>query len=150
MGASATTVPSRGGRKALDAAINLVPFIDLLSCCISFLLITAVWTQVASMKVEGRESACADCDTLNPPRVPRLVVAPSGYSFQSGAGDSVDIPRAAGGYDRRRLAEVLHGQPGADKALDLRVDDGVRYEEIVQTMDVAKMAGFGAVSVQPI
>ena len=30
--------------KPLDAAINLVPFIDLLSCCISFLLITAVWT----------------------------------------------------------------------------------------------------------
>ena len=35
------------GKKALDATLNLVPFIDLLSCCISFLLITAVWTQIA-------------------------------------------------------------------------------------------------------
>ena len=33
----------KGGRKPLDAQLNLVPFIDLLSCCISFLLITAVW-----------------------------------------------------------------------------------------------------------
>ena len=29
------------GKRALDAALNLVPFIDLLSCCIAFLLITA-------------------------------------------------------------------------------------------------------------
>jgi len=27
----------KGGKKALDAELNLVPFIDLLSCCISFL-----------------------------------------------------------------------------------------------------------------
>ena len=26
----------KGGKKPLDAELNLVPFIDLLSCCISF------------------------------------------------------------------------------------------------------------------
>ena len=36
-----------GGKKAIDFDINLVPFIDLMSAMISFLLITAVWTQVA-------------------------------------------------------------------------------------------------------
>ena len=150
MGAGATIVPSRGGKRPLDAAFNLVPFIDLLSCCISFLLITAVWTQVASMKVEGRESACSECGTDTPAKVPRLVVAPSGYSFQSAAGDAIDIPRRGEAVDRGRLAEVLHGQTVPDKAIDVRVDDGIRYEDIVQAMDVAKAAGFGAVSVQPI
>ena len=27
--------------------VNVVPAIDLLSCCISFLLFTAVWTQIS-------------------------------------------------------------------------------------------------------
>jgi len=51
MGGAAPTPSGKGGKKPLDASINLVPFIDLLSCCISFLLITAVWTQLARMDV---------------------------------------------------------------------------------------------------
>lgn len=36
-----------GGKRSLDFELNLVPFIDLLSCCISFLLITAAWNQLS-------------------------------------------------------------------------------------------------------
>ena len=43
MGGAAVVSSGKGAANPLDAAINLVPFIDLLSCCISFLLITAVW-----------------------------------------------------------------------------------------------------------
>ena len=49
------SMPEGGGGKkrkhALDATINVVPAIDLLSCCISFLLFTAVWTQVSRLQV---------------------------------------------------------------------------------------------------
>lgn len=45
-------MPSSGGRKSLDAEINLVPFIDLLSVCICFLLMTAVWTQISTVQVK--------------------------------------------------------------------------------------------------
>lgn len=41
-----------GRRKSLDAEINLVSFIDLLSMCICFLLMTAVWLQVGSLQVK--------------------------------------------------------------------------------------------------
>ncbi len=41
-----------GRRKSLDAEINLVPFIDLLSMCICFLLMTAVWMQVGAVQVK--------------------------------------------------------------------------------------------------
>lgn len=40
---------SRAHKKHLDFELNLVPFIDLLSVCICFLLMTAVWNQVGSM-----------------------------------------------------------------------------------------------------
>lgn len=40
-----------GRSRSLNFDLNLVPFIDLLSMCICFLLMTAVWMQLASMKV---------------------------------------------------------------------------------------------------
>ncbi len=47
-----------GGRRPLDAEINLVPFIDLLCSLIAFLLMTAIWSQVASLEL--RQAASSD------------------------------------------------------------------------------------------
>lgn len=45
--------PASGGRrKELNADVNLVPFIDLLSVCICFLLMTAVWIQLGALEVK--------------------------------------------------------------------------------------------------
>ena len=41
-----------GGKRSLNADLNLVPFIDLLSVCICFLLISAVWLQVGTVQVK--------------------------------------------------------------------------------------------------
>ena len=67
MGGAAPTPSGKGGKKPLDAAINLVPFIDLLSCCISFLLITAVWTQLARMDVTQKGQGAAGATDEKPP-----------------------------------------------------------------------------------
>lgn len=42
-----------GGSKgrAVSVELNLVPFIDLMSVLITFLLITAVWTQVSMIQI---------------------------------------------------------------------------------------------------
>ena len=45
---------AKGGKKPLDAAINLVPFIDLMAVTISFLIMTAVWTQIGRLQVSSR------------------------------------------------------------------------------------------------
>ena len=49
----------KGGKKPLDAAINLVPFIDLMAVTISFLIMTAVWTQIGRLQVSqaGRSTS---------------------------------------------------------------------------------------------
>jgi biopolymer transport protein TolR len=52
-----------GRKRSMDAEINLVPFIDLLSMCICFLLMTAVWTQLGSVQVKqanGTDAAQTD------------------------------------------------------------------------------------------
>ena len=44
----------KGGKKSVNADLNLVPYIDLLTCMVSFLLITAVWSQLARLEVDQR------------------------------------------------------------------------------------------------
>jgi biopolymer transport protein ExbD len=43
-----------GGKKALNSEIPLIPFIDFLLCLVSFLLITAVWSQMARINADAR------------------------------------------------------------------------------------------------
>lgn len=40
------------GKRTLVTDVNLVPFIDLLSVCICFLLMTAVWVQLGILEVK--------------------------------------------------------------------------------------------------
>lgn len=49
-----------GGRREMNSEINMIPFIDLLMVTISFLLITAVWSQMARIN--------ADAQVPGPPR----------------------------------------------------------------------------------
>lgn len=42
------------GRKSVDSDVNMIPFIDLLMVTISFLLITAVWTQMARLNSDAQ------------------------------------------------------------------------------------------------
>ncbi len=41
-----------GSKKDLNADLNLTPFIDLLSTCVCFLLITAVWIEIGSVEIK--------------------------------------------------------------------------------------------------
>lgn len=63
-------IESTGGGRKTNLEVNLVPFIDLMSVLITFLLITAVWTQVSMIQigssVYGKKS---ETKTENPPDV---------------------------------------------------------------------------------
>ena len=54
-----------GGRKTLNPEVNLVPFIDLLSVCICFLLVAAVWLQLGSVQVKQSLGTNAIPDAQN-------------------------------------------------------------------------------------
>ena len=47
----------KSGKRSLTADLNLVPYIDLLTCMVAFLLITAVWAQLAQLNVKQYGSA---------------------------------------------------------------------------------------------
>jgi biopolymer transport protein ExbD len=54
------------GKKDLSFELDLLPFISVLSCCICFLLLTAVWSHIGSLNIAqglGQESTRADQTT---------------------------------------------------------------------------------------
>jgi biopolymer transport protein ExbD len=141
----------RSGKKALDSSIPLIPFIDLLLCCVMFLLVTAVWNQLASFDAEQDVPGERSVDK-RPAEALRLVlqVHTHGYVLSSTAGDRVEIPKVGDAYDlaslRDRLAAYRSSEPNR-RELTLSPDDGVAYDELVQAMDAAAAQGFLAFSV---
>src|SRR5256714_14860791 len=106
MGGAAPTPSGKGGKKPVDAAINLIPFIDLLSCCISFLLITAVWTQLARMDVaqKGQSSAGATDEKAPGNVVQRtLFLDKDGSTFAQSTGESTPSPKKGEEYDYAKI-----------------------------------------------
>ena len=152
MGGAAPTPTGKGGKKPLDAAINLVPFIDLLSCCISFLLITAVWTQLARMDVTQKGQGAAGSTDEKPPEPTvnlTIFIDKDGYTFAKSTGENTPVPMKGDDYDYSKLADLIKEFKTAypDKNdLSIKSDDAVIYNKIIKTMDVIISGGFHDVS----
>jgi biopolymer transport protein ExbD len=155
-GAVSMDAGGRGGRRrALDATINVVPAIDLLSCCIVFLLVTAVWTQIARLQASQYGNAAAAPPSRSAVTI-TLRVGPQGHVLQLSTGADVAVPAAGRGaegeprYDyvglAAKLAE-LKGRYPDQAAITVAADDAVRYADLVRTVDACVGAGLAGVSV---
>ena len=148
MGGAGPAPTGKSNKKPLDAAMNLVPFIDLLSCCISFLLITAVWTQLARMDVQQKGQGAAGSTDEKPPEPTvnlTLYIDKDGYTFAKSTGENTPIPMKGDDYDYAKLADILKQAKDAypDKNdIQIKADDSVLYNKIIRTMDITLSAKF--------
>jgi biopolymer transport protein ExbD len=144
--------PSKPGarRRPLDAALNLVPYIDLLTCLVAFLLATAVWTQLAGLAVAQKSPGARGSEM--PPPVPTkllVLVDPAGFNLVVGE-EARPIARSAGRYDFAGLGAALaRVKQALPDRLDLQLasDDAVDFDTLVRTMDAALAAGFPQIAV---
>lgn len=149
MGVSIDT-GGKGGKKPLDAELNLVPFIDLLVCCICFLLITAVWSQMARIEVnqKGKGSAAKKSDQKPEMKVKiTLLVGEDGYTLTAGS-SRVVIPKQGETYDTEKLGKQLRDikvQLPQKSDITVAVEDNIRYKFVVRAMDVALAQHFTAI-----
>jgi biopolymer transport protein ExbD len=151
-------MPEGGGkrrRRALDATVNVVPAIDLLSCCISFLLFTAVWTQISRLQAAPMGNGPA-VETPVKSLTVTLTIGNAGYVLATSAGAQIEIPvagRASDGaamYDLKALTErlkKLKSEFPDQAAITVAADDAVLYADLVHTIDACIGAGLGNVSV---
>jgi biopolymer transport protein TolR len=148
MGVSVDT-GGKGGKKSVNADLNLVPYIDLLTCMVAFLLITAVWSQLARLEAHQKGQGQAGEDTP-PEKVFKLVVVVNadGYNLVADQ-DQQPIPKKGDQYDVEKLASELKKikDTHADKN-DIQVasEDAIKFEVLVKTMDVALGARFPDIS----
>ena len=148
MGVSVDT-GGKGGKKPLNADLNLVPYIDLLTCMVAFLLITAVWSQLARLEAHQKGQGQAGEETP-PEKVFKLVVLVNDSGFNLVADqDQQPIPKKGDAYDYEKLADELKKikDTHADKT-DIQVasDDAIKFETLVKTMDTALSARFPDIS----
>lgn len=139
----------RGGRSA-NFELNLVPFIDLMSVLITFLLISAVWTQVSMIQL-GASFASPRQDQETPVTPPpmedlvlRLDIKENGYVLYVGK-DIRSIPKISGDYDKETLLNDLKKvkQMYPQKAgIKLAIEDKIIYDHVVAVMDLGLDAGF--------
>jgi biopolymer transport protein ExbD len=136
-----------GDKKSVDIEINVVPFIDLMSCLTAFLLVTAVWTQFAQINIKpkglGREAT--KLDDQNKIYASILVTKNEVWVGQT-SGDLRRINKDGDQQDWQGLREVLDDYQKTSMAgrpdIEVAAEDDVVYQDIINAMDTAIAAQF--------
>jgi biopolymer transport protein ExbD len=137
-----------GGKKSVDSEIPLVPFIDLLLCCIMFLLVTAVWNKLARIDANQQQPGQqAPMDAPPPEETIQLYlqVKNTGYVIAATDGTNIEVPKNGDQFDLEALREKLQDRRRQEpNRTDLIVapEDGVLYQDVVAAMDVVVGEGY--------
>jgi len=149
---------SKPNGKNLDFNIDLIPVISLLSVCICFLLLTAVWIQVGSMNVKQAIGGQAAENTVREPML-SFVMLPSG-DLSVEARDTKKLPKALarttlkGGSTnmemvRELVSKIKSFEPELRAAL-IEPNMDSEYEKIVGLMDELKSEGLVDLGIVPL
>lgn len=143
-------IESGKGGRTTNVELNLVPFIDLMSVLITFLLISAVWTQVSMIQLGASFASPKDPDQKDyiPPKhedlVLRLDLISSGYVIKFGK-ETISIPKKDEAYDIAtlvgELAKIKQQYPEKE-GIKIAIADEILYEHVVAVMDAGLQAKF--------
>jgi len=164
----------RGGRRAVDAEIHLVPLIDLLCSLIAFLLMTAIWTQISRLELkngaDGPDSQPAP--TQEQKMLLKVQIHDKGFTvLEQSAGfetqiaclreppcfrieqqtDTKGLKRetVVSAYDYARLEltlKELRAKFASQKDVAIVLGDRVPYNEMIKTMDTCLAVGLDGIS----
>jgi biopolymer transport protein ExbD len=142
-----------GHAKSPNIEINIIPFVDVMSCLTTFLLASAVWLNTAHLKNEAvGKGESPRVETVHPTLAvliewdQMLVTAtPGGETRQLAVydwahlGDTLKELRPAGDQD-----------PRVEIAAESTNDHPISYQTIVAAMDTSLRAGFPDVGVTDV
>jgi hypothetical protein len=142
---------ARGGRRQLDAHINLVPYVDMLMTIMAFLVMTAVWTRMSALEVHSPSSGTSAPG--QPEHPVRVHLQASGQLDVEHEGSVAlqAIPPLAGRPDWASLTALLAIKPlsaspgpgtsGGSQTVEVRVDDGVAFADVAALIDEVSPLG---------
>jgi len=143
----------RGRKVSLE--LNLVPFIDLMSVLITFLLITAVWSQVSMIQI-GSSLYGKKNEEQPAPQIPpdadvvlKLDIRDNGYVLTLGK-QVINVPLQNKEFDEAGLiAQIEKAKqlyPNKNDAA-IAMQDSLPYERLIKGMDAFLKGGFPQISV---
>jgi biopolymer transport protein ExbD len=136
--------PGKGGKKSLNVELNLVPFIDLMTVCVTFLLLTAVWTQTSRISIDQAVAKPQKQEQKEPPKKMIVMVDRNGYVVKWSDEQPEKIPMAGGKYNTDALREKmksLQEKLPKDQKIMVAPEDSVRYDDMIGAMDVLSQLG---------
>jgi len=140
---------------SVNVELNIIPFIDLMSCLTAFLLVTAVWVNIAQINIQPKgktrdtSNVQKDDETVT---LSVLVQADRIWVGLSRVNEFQEIPKLAeGDQDWVKFETTLKEHKAsaffADRA-DLEIaaesttQSPVKYQDIIRAMDFAVKVGF--------
>jgi len=83
---------------SVNVELNIIPFIDLMSCLTAFLLVTAVWINTANIRNQQAGKQASETPSKEHPTIAILLDRDSIQVSQSPSGQGAEI--AAGDWDK--------------------------------------------------
>jgi len=154
--------PSRKGRhKSMNFELNLVPFIDVLSTCICFLLVTAVFINLGSFHVS---QAVGSEKTTQEEKPKGTVTASMGsggdvrFSIKDvpglrGGRSEVTISGANGKINFQRTQDwitAFAGQYADVKTVLIMPNPSSKYDDLIQLMAQFKKSSMDQIGIAPL
>lgn len=145
-----------GGKKTVDFQLNLIPFIDLLSVLISFLLMTSVWTQIERIDVQQKPTVPSDEPPETPPEEQlnlTVLIKSTGYTVTTKGKVVREIEKKGDAWDSEALNEALKSvaaEHPENHDVTLTSEDSVPYEQLIQVMDLCLTHALDGISVSGV
>lgn len=146
------SLPGAGGGRGrnMNFDLNLVPFIDLMSTIIVFLIATAVWVQITSLNVE---QSIQDPNAPPPPPDQTPPTPPLTVHIRS---DGVEVLRTPDktknfpalkedSYDWDAVSAAIKAEKSSypeEIQATIVTDDGVHYKHMIHALDITRQNGF--------
>lgn len=145
MGGVSEPMPGGKGKKSLNVELNLVPFIDLLTVLITFLLLTAVWTQTGRINIDQSvQKPQKQEQPKEPPKRLTIMIDRKGYTMKWSDEPPEPLPIVAGEYDVSGLIEKLKAlkeRLPKDPKVVVAPEDTIPYREMIAVMDACMSLG---------
>jgi biopolymer transport protein ExbD len=132
----------RGNKREMPSNLNLVPFIDLFSTMIIFLIVTAVFDQLAAVQINmGAEDKPADAVPQQPIKKieASLKVTIGEESIELfDAGKKEMVIKEAGEFDYARIrqfAEMVREKYPEKRDVVIFSQDKAKYKDLIGVMD---------------
>ncbi len=154
MGASVGT----GDKKSVNVELNIVPFIDLMSCLTAFLLVAAVWVNIAQINIQpkGKARDATTIDTGETVILSVLIQSDKIWVGLSRVNEFQEIPNKNSEHDWDKFESTLKDQKASsffsdpndpnsrhiEIAAESTSASPVQYQEIIHAMDIAVKVNF--------